>query len=139
VVFLSLFLCPIWSKPLVLFEHLPQLSLSFRILVIPVFCLLLFFCLPIIFSFSSPSYYFPLYLLAQSLSCAYFSRFPCHCLFLGFFESSVTTGTLCYELQTNACFCLRFGERQAGFQNQNKPTVSAEKRVCPDAWRCLEK
>ena len=51
----------------------------------------------------------------------------------------VTTGSLCYELQTNACFCLRFGERQVGFQNQNKPAVSAEKWVCPDAWRCLVK
>jgi len=41
-----------FGPPLVLFEHLPELSLSFRTLVIPLFA----------------SYFFPLYLFAHSLS-----------------------------------------------------------------------
>jgi len=116
----SVHFCP----PLVLFEHLPQLSLSFRMLVIPLFFVVVVFSAfqepfflflrpPITFLFICWLIHCPLcsYLfLSISLSLS-LSRFFC--------VLYMTTGILCYGLPTNACVCFRFGECQVGFQNQN--------------------
>ena len=118
-----------FGPPLVLFEYLPQLSLSFRMLVIPLIFLFfrcfflpsknLFFLFlrpPITFLFICWLIHCPIcsYLfLSISLSLS-LSRSFCvlNCI-------RMTTGILCYGLPTNACVCFRFGECQVGFQNQN--------------------
>ena len=110
-----------------LFLSVFQSSLCFVLFFLPSNNLFFFFALLLLSSLFVGSIIVLCLFLSVSLSLS-LSRIFC--------VLYVTTGTLCYELQTNACFCLRFGERQVGFQNQNKPAVLAGKWVCPDAWLC---
>ena len=109
-----------FGPPLVLLEHLPQLSLSFRMIVIP----MVFFSAfqePFILFLRPPITFLVICWLIHCPICSYYLDFPVSVSFAFFFLCVLymTSVILCYGLPTNACVCFRFGECQVGFQNQN--------------------